>query len=111
MAEKKAPAAAPKPMNKSTMLQTIADTTQLTRKQVSAVFEELTEILKKELGKKGPGVMNVFGLVKVYKVSKPAQKAGTRANPFKPGEMMAVKAKPARNVIKVRPLKELKDLA
>src|SRR5205085_2387768 len=106
MAEKKADAGA-KPMNKSAIMDEIAKETDLTRKQVSAVFDSLTSIIKNQVGgKKGPGVINVFGLVKVYRVHKPATKAGTKPNPFKKGEMMAVKAKPARSVIKVRPLKE-----
>lgn len=100
-----------KSMNKSALLQEIANKAQLSRKQVSAVFDALTDVLKNEMGKKGPGVLNVGRLVKVYRVTKPAQKAGTRPNPFKPGEMMVVKAKPARNVIKVRPLKDLKGMA
>jgi hypothetical protein len=50
------------------------------------------------------------GLAKVTVVRKPATKAGQRPNPFKPGEMMEVKAKPARNIIRVRPLKMLKDM-
>jgi hypothetical protein len=41
---------------------------------------------------------------------KPATKATQKANPFKPGEMMTVKARPARTVIKVRPLKGLKEM-
>ena len=102
---------AAKPMNKSAMLQEIAKETGLTRKQVASVFDELTKVLKSQVGKKGPGVINVYGLIKVYRVFKPAQKPGTRPNPFKPGEMMVVKARPARNVIKVRPLKELKAIA
>jgi hypothetical protein len=40
---------------------------------------------------------------------KPAVKAHTRPDPFNPGQMMQVKAKPARKVVKVRPLKGLKD--
>jgi nucleoid DNA-binding protein len=105
-----AKAAAAKSMNKSALLNDIANMSGLTRKQVSSVFDSLTEILKQQVGKKGPGVLNVMRLVKVYKVQKPAQPAGKRPNPFKPGEMMEVKAKPARNVIKVRPLKDLKSM-
>jgi nucleoid DNA-binding protein len=101
---------AAKPLNKSAILNEIAQGTGLSRKQVASVFDELTKVIKNQVGKKGPGVMNVFGLVKVYRVFKPAQKAGTRPNPFKPGEMMEVKPKPARHVIKVRPLKELKGI-
>ncbi len=48
--------------------------------------------------------------MKITVIKKPATKAGTRPNPFKPGEMMDVKAKPARNVVKVRPLKSLKEM-
>ncbi len=106
-----AKAAAAKSMNKSALLTDIANATSLTRKQVTGVFDALTELLKREMGKKGTGVLNVMRLVKVYRVTKPAQKEGTRPNPFKPGEMMIVKAKPARNVIKVRPLKDLKGMA
>jgi hypothetical protein len=49
-------------------------------------------------------------LVKVYKKQMPARKAGTRPNPFKPGEMIEVKARPAYNVVKVRPLSDLKAM-
>jgi len=103
-------AAAAKPMSKSAIVNEIAEKTELSRKQVTAVFDSLNDIIKAQVGKKGPGVINVMRLVKVYKVSKPAQKAGKRPNPFKPGEMMEVKARPARTVIKVRPLKDLKDM-
>jgi nucleoid DNA-binding protein len=106
-----AKAAAAKSMNKSNLVTEIANATSLTRKQISGVFDALTDVLKREMGKKGPGVLNVMRLVKVYRVTKPAQKEGMRPNPFKPGEMMVVKAKPARNVIKVRPLKDLKSMA
>jgi hypothetical protein len=48
--------------------------------------------------------------MKVTVIRKPATKARMAPNPFKPGEMMQVKAKPARNVVKVRALKGLKAL-
>ena len=49
------------------------------------------------------------GLLKLKLRKRPAVKAGTRPNPFKPGEMMAVKARPASNVVKALPLKSLKE--
>jgi hypothetical protein len=79
-------------------------------KDVAAFFTTLQEYIKKELGKKGTGVLALPGLVKMKRVTKPATKAGQRPNPFKPGEMMTVKARPARTDVKVRPLKNLKDL-
>ncbi|CAA9435804.1 MAG: DNA-binding protein BpH2 [uncultured Phycisphaerae bacterium] len=107
MATSKAAAKAP---NKSQVFTQIAERTGLTRKQVSAVFEELGTTIKENVGKKGPGQFVVPGLMKIIVNKKPATKAGTRPNPFKPGEMMDVKARPARNVVKVRPLKSLKEM-
>src|SRR5262249_2874027 len=108
MAENKS--AAGKPITKSETYQQLASATGLTRKQVASVFEALGTLLKKQLGKKGPGVFNVAGRMKVTRIHKPATKATTRPNPFKPGEMMTVKPKPARSVVKVRPLKSLKEM-
>ena len=102
--------AAPKAPSKGAVLGAIAEETALTRKQVAAVFDSLTSQIKKSLGKKGPGVFAVPGLVKLVVRMKPATKAGTRPNPFKPGEMMAVKAKPASRKVVARPLKGLKEL-
>ena len=111
MAEKKPAAAADtknKSINKSTLLQVLSEGSGVGKKEIMAVFNELNKVVKKEVGKKGPGVFNLFGLVKIYRVSKPATKATTKANPFKPGEMMTVKAKPARSVVKVKALKDAK---
>ena len=69
----------------------------------------LAELIKNELGKKGPGIFVVPGLLKLKVVRKPATKAGQRLNPFTK-EMMNVPAKPARNVVKALPLKSLKEM-
>jgi nucleoid DNA-binding protein len=106
-AEKKADR--PKAATKGEVYTYIAEKSGLTKKQVAAVFAAMTELITKELGKKGPGLFQVPGLLKLKVVRKPATKAKEVPNPFKPGEMMTVKAKPARNVIKVAPLKGLKD--
>ncbi len=99
-----------KPMSKTELLASISESTGLSKKDVSAVLDSLNEVIQKSLGKKGPGTFNLPGLLKIQVQRKPATKATTRENPFKPGEMMVVKAKPARNVVKVRPLKALKDM-
>ncbi|MCA8987111.1 MAG: HU family DNA-binding protein [Planctomycetaceae bacterium] len=99
-----------KPMSKTEILNSLAESTGLSRKDISAVFDNLSELISENLGKKGPGVFNMPGLFKIQVTRKPATKATQRPNPFKPGEMMEVKAKPARNVVKVRPLKGLKDM-
>jgi nucleoid DNA-binding protein len=106
---KPAPAAKVKSATKSDIYGTLADKTGLTKKQVSAVFDAFVEMTKKELGKKGPGVVLLPGMAKIKATRLPATKPTTKANPFKPGEMMTVKAKPARTRIKIVPLKAYKD--
>ena len=99
-----------KPLSKTDMFVELANTNGLTRKQVAAFFESLTALISRELGKKGPGQFVLPGLLRLKKVVKPASKGGMRPNPFKPGEMMEVKPKPAKNVAKAQPLKGLKEL-
>jgi nucleoid DNA-binding protein len=99
-----------KPLNKSQMFQALAEESGLTKKQVSALFDALGKVIQDQLGKKGPGILAVPGLLKLKRISKPATKATTKPNPFKPGEMMTVKAKPARNLVKAQPLKNLKEM-
>lgn len=99
-----------KPATKTEILNNIAEETGLARKDVAAVLESLSGEIKKGVSKRGPGQFTIPGLCKIVVQRKPATKAATRPNPFKPGEMMDVAAKPARNVVKVRPLKNLKDM-
>lgn len=98
-----------KARSKSEIYSTISGETGLARKQVASVFDSLGGLIRKDLSK-GPGLFAVPGLMKIMVIKKPPVKAGMRPNPFKPGEMMEVKAKPARKVVKVRPLKSLKDM-
>jgi nucleoid DNA-binding protein len=100
-----------KSMTKSAIYAELAHVTGLSRKQVGSVLDALTEeLIKRELGKKGPGVFVLPGLLKLKRIRKEATKKQVKPNPFKPGEMMEVKAKPARNIIKAQPLKSLKEM-
>ena len=101
---------AKKAATKSEILTNIATATKLSRKQVGSVFDALAQQIKSAVGKKGPGVFAVPGLMKIVVIHKPATKARKGINPFTKEEQM-FKAKPARKVIKVRPLKALKDFA
>ncbi|MGD8379498.1 MAG: HU family DNA-binding protein [Gammaproteobacteria bacterium] len=103
----KAPAKAP---TKSEIFSKIAEDTGLTKKDVGAVFESLNAQIKKNIGRRGPGLFNIPGLMKIKVVKKPATKARKGINPFT-GEETVFKAKPARKVVKVQPLKALKDMA
>jgi nucleoid DNA-binding protein len=87
----------------------LASKSNLTKKQVSTVFDHLTEMIGGELGKKGPGVFVVPGLLKLKVVRKEATKAKQGINPFTKAPMI-YKAKPARNVVKAYPLKSLKEM-
>ena len=87
----------------------LAEASDLTRKQVSYVFDELAGMIKKDLGKPGPGVFTVPGLLKIKVVRKAATKSRKGINPFT-GEPTIFKAKPARNVVKVLALKGLKSM-
>jgi nucleoid DNA-binding protein len=110
MAQKKVTEKAPaKPMSKSEIVAGLAEATGLTRKQVSSVFEAMAGQIQKSLSSRGPGVYTVPGLMKLVVVRKPAVKAHPGINPFT-GEQTMFKAKPARNVVKIRPLKSLKDM-
>ncbi len=102
--------ATPKAPTKSEVIQNIAQSAELSRKQVSSVLEGLAGEMKKALGKKGAGLFVVPGLMKVTVIQKPAVPARKGINPFTKMEQM-FKARPARKVVKVRPLKNLKDMA
>jgi nucleoid DNA-binding protein len=99
-----------KPPTKSEIVSTAAEQTGLSRKQVSAVLESLAGQIKRNVGRRGPGTFTLPGLLKIHVIQKPAVKARKGINPFTKQEQM-FKAKPARRVVKVRPLKNLKDMA
>ena len=109
MAAKKKAAAPKKPLTKSQILTELSEATDLTKKDVAAVLDSLGTLMGKSLGRRGPGVFNVPGLMKVKVVRKPATRARKGINPFT-GEETTFKAKPARNVVKIVPLKGLKDM-
>jgi len=108
--KKKASAAnSKKPPTKSEILTSIADTTDLSRKEVQSVLTALEELIQKNLKTK-VGMFSVPGLMKIKVVKKPATKERKGPNPFNRDEIITFKAKPARKVVKVLALKGLKDM-
>lgn len=104
-----AKAAAAKAPSKTEVINNIAQATDLSKKQVAAVFDALASQIKGALGKKGPGVFQVPGLCKISIKTIAAKPAGERMDPFtKTMKMYA--AKPARKKVVVRALKGLKDM-
>jgi nucleoid DNA-binding protein len=98
-----------KPASKSEVLANIAGKTGLSRKQVSSVIDSLTDQIGAALGKKGPGLFVIPGICKIVRVHKPATPEREGINPFTK-EPTVFAAKPARNAVKVRPLKKLKAM-
>ena len=98
-----------KPPSKTEIFASIAETTGLTKRDVSAVFDALNEQIKKALSRGGSKSFALPGLCKVVVQHKPATKERKGINPFTKEETI-FKAKPARNVVKIRPLKKLKDM-
>ena len=97
-----------KARTKTEVLNTLADHAGITKKEVAAVFDTMQTMIAADLKKGNVGVFNIPGMLKVTVQRKPATKARKGINPFTKEETI-FKAKPARNVIKVRPLKALKD--
>jgi nucleoid DNA-binding protein len=101
--------AAKKPMNKTEIVTALCEATGLTKQQVSEVFDELAGLIKKNLDVQGPGVFSIPDLLQIKVVRKPATEEHKGINPFTKQEMV-VKAKPARNLIRIVPLKGLKAM-
>jgi nucleoid DNA-binding protein len=106
MAEKTTPAA--KAMPKSAIYKELANRASLEPKQVAALFEAMEDLIKEQLGKKGPGLFAIPNLVKFKLTKKAATKAGKR---MVAGREVDVAAKPASTKVKAVTLKSLKEFA
>jgi nucleoid DNA-binding protein len=113
-AKKAAPAkAAPamrEKLTKTQMIASIAESTELSKKQVGDVLAELETLIERSIKKRSVGEFTLPGLMKITTVKKPAVKARKGINPFT-GEETMFKAKPASVAVKVRPLKKMKEFA
>jgi nucleoid DNA-binding protein len=106
----KADGGKPKAMAKSALYQELAEQTGLSKKQVASVFDALSNtVIKRELGKKGPGLFTIPGLLKLRIVKKDATPARRGIDPFTKQERM-FPAKPASVKVRARALKNLNDL-
>ena len=108
-AKKRLPAIKEK-YTKSAILSEISNNTELTKGQVSAVLDELSDLIERHVKKGGAGEFTMPGLLKIKTVKTSAKKARKGVpNPFRPGELMDVAAKPASMRVRVTPLKNLKS--
>src|ERR1035441_6896129 len=89
-----------KPMSKTEIFTALAESTGLTKLQVGSLFDELSKLIGKNLGNDGPGTFAIPGLLQIKVARKPATEEHMGINPFTKEEMV-IKAKPAKNVVKV----------
>lgn len=115
--KKAAPIATPKApkilrdkLTKTELLTILSEQAGITRKEAAAVIEALSDVVEASVKKGGLGEFTLPGMFKIVIQRKPATKARKGINPFT-GEETMFKAKPARRVVKIRPLKKLKDMA
>jgi nucleoid DNA-binding protein len=108
-AKKAAPALKDK-LTKTQIIASIAESTELSKKQVGDVMAELETLIERSIKKRAVGEFTLPGLMKITTVKKPAVKARKGINPFT-GEETMFKAKPASVAVKVRPLKKMKEFA
>jgi len=95
---------------KTQILAEIAENTELSKKDVAAVIDELADVIERHIRKRSCGEFVLPGLLKIQTVKKPARKARPGVNPFT-GEEIMIAAKPASTAVKVRPLKRPKEMA
>ena len=86
-------------MTKSQMMADIAENTGLSKRDVASVFAAMETVIERHIKKGSVGYCTVPGLMKI------------KPNPFRPGELMDMKAKPASRRVKILALKKLKDMA
>lgn len=97
-----------KAMNKSQLTATLSESTGLTKAQVNDVMTALSDVMQKELGENGPQMFTLPGIAKFTVSRKPATPEREGKNPFT-GDPITIAAKPARNVVRARVLKPLKE--
>ncbi|MGL4460975.1 MAG: HU family DNA-binding protein [Planctomycetia bacterium] len=105
----KAAKEAPKALTKTQIFSELSETTGLTKKQIESVFDSLEAVIKANIGKKGPGVITIPGMLKIQVRTKKATKERIGKSP-RTGEEIKIPAKPARKVVKATPLKKLTEM-
>lgn len=96
-------------MTKTEIVACLAEKSELSKQQVAGLLDELARLIERNLGEQGPGSFVLPNLLKISVVRKPATEARAGINPFTKQETI-FKAKPARNLVKITPLKGLKDM-
>ncbi len=106
---KAAKANSKKALTKSAFVAHLAETAEVTKKQVEAILEEITAVVVQQAGSKGPGKFVLPGIARITLTKKKAVKGGEKkVNPLN-GQEYVTKDKPAYNRVNIRPVKSLKE--
>jgi nucleoid DNA-binding protein len=100
---------ADKPLTKTQILTELSERSGVPKKDVAEVLEKLELLIADSLGKKGPGIFTLPGLMKIAIKTRKKTPARPGINP-QTGEKIMIPAKPARRVVKVTALKKLKEM-
>ena len=98
-----------KRMTKAQIIGELSDKSGLTKKEVSLIFNGLQDLVKRELGKRGPGEFVIPDMLKLKVRNIPARKERKGLDPFTKQERV-FPAKPATKKVRATALKKLKDL-
>ena len=98
-------------MTKTEILNELAQNTDLTKKQVSSVFDELAIVIERHIKKRSPGKFVFPGLMKIEVKKKPATKARKGINPFTREETTCSRPNRPDKVVKIQALKKVKEMA
>lgn len=99
-------------MTQAAVVAELAEENEMTKGDVKYFLETISDMLERELdlsNKKAPGKMVIPGICRVVAKHKPATKKRKGINPFTK-EPCVFKAKPATTVVKITPVKALKDV-
>jgi nucleoid DNA-binding protein len=97
-----------KTMTKSQFVARLAEKSEISKKQADAVLNEMLEVIKEQVGPKGPGKFVIPGLCRITVTRKEAQPGGEKKINRLTGQEYVTKPKPAYNRVNVRPVKALK---
>lgn len=98
------------PYTKARLFAAISEDTGLSKKEVAAVFQSLSDLMHRHLKKRAAGTFTLPGLAKFSVAVKKATKAREWKDP-RTGEVRMVAPKPARRVVRIRALKGLKEMS
>lgn len=98
------------PLKKNEIIERIAEVTELNKKQVTAVLDELESLIERSVRRRSVGEIQIPGLIKISRKKVKARKK-RMGRDMRTGEPMPIPAKPAHTTVAVKALKKLRDMS